>query len=116
MNKKLLIGIIIAVLVIVSIFVYASLAPRGKLVRIDNIVCDGLPNELMSQIMEITWLDRDEHCIMCHACGCSCSVEDKLVSGEFSITVTYISCYDNGYTLNYRYNTYLCHNLTINEI
>lgn len=84
-----------------------------NLVRIENIECDNLPLDLESELLTKDWIQDSDGCISCEACGCSCTVEDYLVSGELTISNTYVSCGGHKYTLKTSTKEYSCDEINV---
>jgi len=78
------------------------------MVKLDYIDCNDTPSGL--SLDNISWFaPGNQPCSSCAACGvCSCTLENFLISGEYRISQTIISCGPVLYRLHYRGNTYNC--------
>ncbi len=86
------------------------------LVKIDRLECDEISEELKLDLSHRPWFLNAKPCVMCLACGiCSCTQEDYLISGNYSIARTNISCLGDRYKLKISNIAFKCDSIEFQE-
>ena len=105
MKKSIFLGVVVIFIITVIILVILTITDRDNNyiessgLKIIRLSCENLNEDIEKQLLNMIWERGGEPCVMCQACGCSCTTQDFLISGEFSIDVAYVSCIGIHYSI-----------------